>query len=99
MRLGFLEFVLIVIVLLSILVIWRWMRQGGTEETDDNSPPSFLQKIGTVGILLVVGGFGTDPGRLHHPDRSRQNVHLGGCHPRARTRIPGPVKTMISFLN
>ncbi|XUW99974.1 MAG: hypothetical protein TUN42_08765 [Dehalogenimonas sp.] len=58
MRLGFLEFVLIVIVLLSILVIWRWMRQGGTEETDDNSPPSFLQKIGTVGILLVVGGLG-----------------------------------------
>ena len=61
MRLGFPEIVLIVVVLLSVLVIWRWMRQGGSGSDgyeDDGSPPSFLQKIGTIGILLVLGGLG-----------------------------------------
>jgi len=61
MRLGFFEIVLIVAVLLSVLVIWRWMRQGGAGSggcEDDGSPPSFLQKIGTIGILLVLGGLG-----------------------------------------
>jgi hypothetical protein len=59
MRIGFFETVLVVAVLLSVLVIWRWMRQGGSAASaDDNSPPSFLQKIGTIGILLVLGGLG-----------------------------------------
>jgi hypothetical protein len=59
MRLGFLEVVLVVAVLLSVLVIWRWMRQDGSaSSSDDNSPASFLQKIGTIGILLVLGGLG-----------------------------------------
>ena len=59
MRLGFPEILLSVAVLLSALVIWRWMRQGGTSgPADDDSPPSFLQKIGTIGILLVLGGLG-----------------------------------------
>ena len=61
MRLGFFEILLIVAVLLSVLVIWRWMRQGGPGSGgygDDDSPPSFLQKIGIIGILLVLGGLG-----------------------------------------
>ena len=61
MRLGFPEVVLIVAVLLSVLVIWRWMRQGGSGSgsyEEDDSPPSFLQKIGRIGILLVLGGLG-----------------------------------------
>jgi len=59
MRLGFPEIVLIVAVLLSVLVIWRWMRQDASGSyRDDDSPPSFLQKIGTIGILLVLGGLG-----------------------------------------
>jgi hypothetical protein len=58
-RLGFLEIVLIVAVLLSVAVIWRWMRQGASAgSAEDGSPPSFLQKIGTIGILLVLGGLG-----------------------------------------
>jgi hypothetical protein len=59
MRLGFFEIVLILAVLLSVLVIWRWMRQGNPGDTDDeDSPPSFLQRLGTIGILLVLGGLG-----------------------------------------
>ncbi|APV44970.1 hypothetical protein Dform_01649 [Dehalogenimonas formicexedens] len=60
MRLGLLEIVLTVIVLLSVLVVWRWMRQGGPDSGAGDGGPvsSFLQKIGTIGILLVVGGLG-----------------------------------------
>jgi hypothetical protein len=61
MRIGFFEFILILAVFLSVLVIWRWMRLGGPvlgNPADDGAPPSFLQKIGTIGVLLVLGGLG-----------------------------------------
>ena len=60
MRLGFFEIVLIVAVLLSVLVIWRWFRQGGAAGNDDveDSRPSFLQRIGAIGVVLVLGGLG-----------------------------------------
>jgi hypothetical protein len=57
MRFGFLEGILVIVLLLSVLVIWRWMRQGDSAgSAEDGSPPSFLQKIGTIGILMVLGG-------------------------------------------
>jgi hypothetical protein len=58
MRLGFFEFVLILAVLLSALVVWRWFRQDQTGSDDGDSPPSMLGRIGLIGVLLVLGGLG-----------------------------------------
>ena len=65
MRFGLLEIVLIAAVLLSVVVIWRWWRQGqsGADENyggddEENRQPSFLGRLGTFGILLVLAGLG-----------------------------------------
>jgi hypothetical protein len=65
MRFGALEIVLIVAVLLSVAVIWRWWRQGqsGADESyggevDEGRQPSFFGRLGTIGILLVLAGLG-----------------------------------------
>lgn len=65
MRFGVLEIVLIAAVLLSVVVIWRWWRQGQSgadesygSETEENRPPRFLGRLGSFGILLVLAGLG-----------------------------------------
>jgi hypothetical protein len=65
MRIGFFEVVLIVAVLLSIAVVWRWLREGRNGQGDDekNEPGegsglSFFGRLGIVGVLFVLAGLG-----------------------------------------
>lgn len=58
MRIGFFEIVLILAVLLSVLVVWRWFRQGQSGAEDSDSTSSFLGQIGLIGVLLALGGVG-----------------------------------------
>ena len=65
MRLGFFEVILIVAVLLSIAVVWRWLRQGGSEDAEENEGTgeedpgtSGGWRVGAVGLILVLGGLG-----------------------------------------
>ena len=65
MRIGFFEVVLIVAMLLSVAVIWRWLREGRYGDRDDEGAegeegtgPSFFGRLGIVGVLLVLGGLG-----------------------------------------
>ncbi len=63
MRIGLFEVVLIVAVLLSVAVVWRYLRQGdsgdaGDETGREGSGPSFFGRLGIVGVLLVLGGLG-----------------------------------------
>ena len=65
MRIGFFEIVLIIAVLLSIAVVWRWLRQGGSEDAEENEDkgeegprPSGGWRVGAVGLVLVLGGLG-----------------------------------------
>ncbi len=64
MRIGFFEVVLIGAILLSIAVVWRWLREGGYRQSDEENEPgegsglSFFGRLGIVGVLFVLAGLG-----------------------------------------